>query len=80
MAKRTIVFYEVNEAPTSHFPSVTDCEGQVFDVINNEGATTLRVLELRLPDYSKSQIQQALNVLRDANVIGRRTMSAEEGD
>jgi hypothetical protein len=81
---KTLTFYEVNETTSSqalfdNFPPDEPAR-QVFDVINNQGAVTLRQLRLELPDFSGLALAEALNRLRAYDLITRRTLSAHEED
>jgi len=81
---KTLTFYEVNEATGSqalfdHFPPDTKAR-EVFDLINNRGAVTLKQLRLELPDFSGMELSQALGALRIRNLVTRRTLVAHEED
>jgi hypothetical protein len=81
---KTLTFYEVNEATSSRalfdrFPPGEKAR-EVFDLINNRGAVTLKQLRLELPDFSGMDLSSALTDLRRYDLITRRTLSAHEED
>ena len=81
---KTLTFYEVNEATGSmvlfdHFPRENGVR-QVFDIINDRGAVTLRQLKLELSDFSGEAVLQALTELRRLKLITRRSLVAAEED
>ena len=72
---KTLVFYEVNESALHQFPLGTN-ESWVYDAINNLGAATLRRLAKEIPGLTNSEINKALGVLLNHEMITRRTLSA----
>jgi len=83
---KTLVFFEVtDEAGVSsrlfaNFPP-GDQARLVFDVINNLGAATLRMLNYELhPDLNATEINDALGSLLNSRLINRRTLTAHPID
>jgi len=84
--EKTIVFFEVNNDPEvsrcvfANFPPDQQAR-LVFDVINNLGAATLRMLNYELhPDLNATEINNALGLLLNSRVITRRTLTAHPTD
>lgn len=71
-------FYEI-PADIRELPKLTEVEGDVFDIVNNAGAITVRALINRSASqgYSQADTTRAIGSLVAKGCLARRSIVAE---
>lgn len=74
MTKKVVFVYEVTQN-VSRLPELNEVEEAIFDIINEEGAASMKAVVNDNPQHDGYAIREALRSLTDKGLIERRNVT-----